>query len=67
MAKINMKTFTQFVTELSKKTLERYSDKASKDIDKRFPAAETDADKDKIVKRLRGYARATNRARAMKD
>ena len=53
--------------ELSKKLLKRYSDKASKDIDKRFAGAETEKDREKLAKRLRGYAKGTWKYRDKKE
>ena len=53
--------------ELSKKLLKRYSDKASKDIDKRFADAKTEKDREKLAKRLRGYAKGTLKYRDKKE
>ena len=53
------KKYESKLDELSKKLLKRYSDKASKDIDKRFAGAETEKDREKLTKRLRGYAKGT--------
>ena len=55
------------LNELSKKLLKRYSDKASKDIDKRFAGAETEKDREKLAKRLRGYAKGTLKYRDKKE
>ena len=55
------------LNELSKKLLKRYSDKASKDIDKRFAAAKTEKDREKLTKRLRGYAKGTLKYRDKKE
>jgi hypothetical protein len=60
---------TQEVNELKKSTYASYRDKASKDIDKRFadvaktgPTSANEKDRDKLAKRLRGYAVATRKA-----
>ena len=53
--------------ELSKQLLKRYADKASKDIDKRFASAETEKDREKLTKRLRGFAKGTWKYRDKKE
>ena len=65
---------TQEVNELKKSTYASYRDKASKDIDKRFadvaktgPTSANEKDRDKLTKRLRGYAVATRKANESVD
>ena len=65
---------TQEVNELNKSTYASYRDKASKDIDKRFadvaktgPTSANERDRDKLTKRLRGYAVATRKANESVD
>ena len=61
---------TQEVNELKKSTYASYRDKSSKDIDKRFadvvktgPTSANEKDRDKLTKRLRGYAVATRKSK----
>ena len=69
-------TFTEKneINELNKSTYASYRDKASKDIDKRFadvaktgPTSANEKDRDKLTKRLRGYAVATRKANESVD